>query len=245
MIGVAANGIYAMANKYSLILAVAYSVLNLSWSQSISKHIDEKDNFVSDVCNITVRVFGSLGLIMIAFLPLVFSKLFTDSYGDAYYYIPILVLSNVFLSIAGIYSGIYIAKNLTRQIAKTTIAASVINIVVNLSLISFIGVYAAAISTFAAYLLLAIYRHYDTKKYVGIAYNIRVLVFLFVMYTIVTMLYYANNDIGNIASILIALTATFVLNGSIVRAMKDKILSFTSRKSISVDSNYGIKEEVS
>lgn len=220
VIGVAANGIYAVANKYAMIITIFFGIFNLSWSQSISAHIDDKDSFVSDVSNTSLKIFSSIGLMMIVALPFVFSIIINNNYKEAYLYIPILVLANVFYSVAGVYSGIYIAKNLTKQIAKTTIAASVINIIVNLSLISHIGVYAAAISTLVAYLLLAIYRHYDVKKYLSIIYDKKALAAIAILYSFAMVMYYKNDLITNVLSFIIVLIAVIIINRSTIAALK-------------------------
>lgn len=225
VIGVAANGVYAVANKYASILTILFGIFNLSWSQSISAHINDKDSFVSDVVNVAARLFGSIGLMLIAILPLIFSLIINHAYNEAYMYVPILVLANVFYAIAGIYSGVYIAKNLTKQIAITTIVASIINIIVNLSLIFYIGVYAAAISTLIAYIVLALYRHYDVQKYVSITYDKRILTIMVVLYGFVGVLYYINNLSGNIVSVIITAIAVIALNKSIINVMKNKVMS--------------------
>jgi O-antigen/teichoic acid export membrane protein len=230
VLGVAANGVYAVANRYSLILNAVFSVFNLSWGQSITEHIDTDDGFVSDVSNATVRIFGSFGLAMISVLPLIFSLLFAKAYNEAYGYIPILVIANVFFVIAGVYSGVYIAKNMTKQIARTTVFAAIINLVVNLALISLIGMYAAAISTLIAYLVLAIYRHYDVRKYVNIFYNMWVLIGLFAMYIIVVALYYINDNTGNIVSIILTILYVGILNKALARSAIDKFFGVVSSK---------------
>lgn len=225
VLGVAANGIYAIANKYASIITILFGIFNLSWSQSISAHINDKDNFISEVINAAARLFSSIGLMLIAILPLVFSLLINNTYSESYLYMPILVLANVFYAIAGIYSSVYIAKNLTKQIAMTTIAASILNIVVNMALIFHIGIYAAALSTLFAYIALAIYRHYDVKKYVSITYKKNIFIIMALLYGFVTMMYYVNNPLGNITSFILTAIAVVALNKSIIKTIKSKLMS--------------------
>ena len=73
--------------------------------------------------------------------------------------------------LVSVYSAIYVAKKMTKQVATTSFIAAVINLVVDLVLIHFIGLYAAMITTAVAYLSMVIYRHYDLKKYVAIRYR--------------------------------------------------------------------------
>ena len=41
-----ANGIYAVSNKFSSIISALYAIFNLSWTESASLHIDDKDRDV-------------------------------------------------------------------------------------------------------------------------------------------------------------------------------------------------------
>ena len=41
--GVAANGAYAVANKYSMIFTALYAIFDMSWTESASEHINSKD----------------------------------------------------------------------------------------------------------------------------------------------------------------------------------------------------------
>ena len=92
-----------------------------------------------------------------------------------------------------VYSAIYVAKKMTRQVATTSFIAAVINLVVDLILIHFIGLYAAVISTAVAYLSMAIYRHYDLKKYVKIRYRARGLGLTVSVLAAVSAIYYLGN----------------------------------------------------
>lgn len=67
---------------------------------------------------------------------------------------------------SGFYGGIFTAYKDTKIMGTTTLVAAVINLAVNLTLISFIGIYAAAISTLIANFVIYIYRKSKVKKYI-------------------------------------------------------------------------------
>ena len=231
-ISVAANGIYAVANKYAAIFTSIFSIFNMSWVESASVHINDtdRDEFFSETINASIRFFGSLGLILIAFIPLIFNFLINIKYNEAYQYIPILILAAFFNASVGLYGSIYVAKKMTKQVANTTIVAAIVNIALNLIFIKFIGVYAAAISTAVAYLTVFIYRHYDVKKYVKITYEKNIFINMAVLYTFAMVLYYYNNIFGNIANAIIITIIVILLNKSIVKVIKDKVLSLNGRR---------------
>jgi O-antigen/teichoic acid export membrane protein len=236
-LSVAANGIYAVANKFSILFMGVFSVFGMAWTESASMHINAKDRdkFFSDTMNASVRLFGSLGLLLIAIIPLIFTFLIDTKFHEAYLYIPILVVAAFFNVLVSLYGTIYIAKKLTKQVANTSMLAAGINMVINFALIHFIGLYAAAISTVIAYLAMSVYRHYDAKKYVTITYEKHIFVKLTLLYTVVLLLYYYNTMVGNIMSAVFAATIAILLNKSIVRVMKNKVLSLKNRKKLTAE----------
>lgn len=60
----------------------------------------------------------------------------------------------LFRVLVGLYSCVYVAQKNAKKIAETSISAAVINIAVDLLLIQKIHIFAASISTLAAFLIL-------------------------------------------------------------------------------------------
>ena len=233
-LGVSANGIYAVSNKFPSLLTSFFSIFNLSWSESASLTINDtdSDNYFSSVCNEVVRVFGCVGLVILAGMPFAFNILVKGDYGDSYLYIPILLVSSIFSLMASQYGSIYIAKKETKKIAITTLFAAIVNIVVHLVLVNYIGLFAAAISTAVSYFSIMIYRHFDTKKYVNISYSNTLLALLFIFYIAVIICYYLNNILLNILSLCLVMIASFIINKDFIKKfifmIKSKISRVTS-----------------
>ena len=82
---------------------------------------------------------------MNAFMPLVFHVLINKSYYNAIYYVPILLMATYFANISGFYGGVFTAYKDTKIMGTTTVAAAIINLAINLFLIKWIGIYAAAL----------------------------------------------------------------------------------------------------
>ena len=74
VLGVAANGIYSAANKFSSICNTVFNIFNLTWSESASMHIKDGDSseFFSKVVNTTLKLFTSVCFIIIAVMPFCF-----------------------------------------------------------------------------------------------------------------------------------------------------------------------------
>ena len=214
VIGVAQNGIYSAANKFSGIFSTLYSVFNLTWTESASINInsEDRDEFFSKIFDFIVRFFGSLCLGTIAVMPFVFGILVNEKFEESYYQIPILILGSVFNILVSFLGSVYVAKKLTKEIAKTSIIAAIINIVVNRALINQIGLYAASISTVIAYFAMFIYRWIDVKKYVSIKTNKALIAVLSVSFLVAIITYYLKMKIISIVALLAVIIIAIYIN---------------------------------
>lgn len=214
ILGTAANGIYAVSNKFPTLLSSIFAIFNMSWCESATLHIDssDRDEFFSDICNTIVKLFTSLGVGLIACMPFVFPILINAKYDAAYIYIPILTLGVVFNVGVSLYSSIYIAKKMTKQVASTSVMGAIINIVVNVLLIKYIGLYAAAFSTMIAYFIMMVYRHFDLKKYLNIKYEKGLFVKIISIFTFTLILYYQRNMYLDILNLFVVVIYSIVIN---------------------------------
>lgn len=226
VMGIAANGIYAVTNKFSNIANSFSAIFYASWSESAALAINEpdRDEFFSSVANMTLRSFTTLGVLIMCTTPLVFPILVGERFREALLYLPILILGTIFNTIVSFYSAIYIAKKLTRQVTNTSIIAAVINLIVNISLIWSIGIWAAAISTATAYGIMAIYRHYDMMRYVKITYERGIFIKLGALFFTITGLYYVSTIWASLLSIIISVIAAYLLNRNEIKQIKNMLL---------------------
>lgn len=222
-LGTSANGIYAISNKFSGVFISIYNIFNTSWTESASLHIDteDKDEFFSSTISSMFKLFSAVCIGIISYMPFIFPLMINSQYIEAYNYIPILMISTLFNVFVGLISVVYIAKKLTKEIAKTSFLAGIINIVTNLLLIKFIGIYAAALSTLLSFVVMAVYRYIDVQKYVKIKFGKKLIVGTITMLVFSTFLYYQNNLFLNIINIIVVTIYAFNINKDfLVRAIK-------------------------
>ena len=232
MISTSANGIYAVSTKYAAILGSLFGIFNMSWTEAASMHINapDRDKFFSQVANASMRLFGALGLGLIATMPFLLPLMVNEQFSEAYLYIPIMVIGVFFNAVVGIYSAIYVAKKLTRQVMNTSLVAALLNIVLTVSLIPLFGLYAAAGATALAFLAMAVFRHYDVKKHVQITYEKGVFVILAVLYAVVLALYYMDVMWASVTGIIIASTSAYWINRKELGKIRRLVVGrFTSR----------------
>lgn len=230
-LGASFNGLYAISNKFPTIISSLTGIFNLSWSESASLHINSKDRdeFFSDITNTVIRLFSTLGVGMLACMPFVFPVMINHKYHDAYLYIPPLVIGTIFNVAICLYSQIYLAKKMSKQVATTTIMGAVINILINVIFIKYIGLFAAAISTMISYMVMAIYRHFDLKKYVNITIQKKLLIKVLIMFVLISISYYINNIYLNIFSLIVVCLDAYFLNKNILSASLKTILGKIKR----------------
>ena len=232
VLGTAVNGLYAVSNKFPTILSSLLGVFNLSWSESAALHINspDRDEFFSDISNTVTKLFTSLGVGMIACMPFIFPLLINSKYNGAFNQIPILILGAVFNVVVCLYSAVYIAKKMTKQVATVSIIGAIINITINVLFIKYIGLYAASISTAISYFVMMVYRHIDLKKYVNIKYESGLIVKTFLIFTFSIILYYQKNMILNIINLIVVVIYAFIMNKDFLSSGKKLFLSKFGRK---------------
>ena len=220
VLGASANGLYAISNKFPTIISSLTGVFNLSWSESAALHINssDRDEFFSDITNTVLRLFMALGVGMLACMPFVFPILIDVKYNDAYNYIPFLVLGTVFNVAICLYSQVYLAKKLSKQVASTAIVGAIINILINVIFIKQIGLYAAAISTMISYFVMMVYRHFDLKKYVNIKIEKKLIIESIIIYTFTLLIYYQKSIILHVICLLLVCIYAFITNKDFLKS---------------------------
>lgn len=231
VLGSGANGLYAISNKFPTIISSLTGVFNLSWSESAALHINAKDRdeFFSDIFNTIMKLFIALGAGMLACMPFVFPLLINSKYNDGYNYIPYLVLGSVFNVAICLYSQVYLAKKLSKQVATTAVLGAIINIVINIIFIKRIGLYAAAISTAISYFVMMVYRHIDLKKYVNIKLEDGLIIKSICIFTFTIFLYYQHNFYLDILNFIVVCLYAYISNKEFLKSSYKTVINKLKR----------------
>ena len=224
-LGNSMNGIYSVSCKFSNILSSFVQIFNMSWQENASLHINDKENveYFSKILNKTYKLFFFTCILILYCIPFVFKFMIGETYQEAFKYIPILLLGNLYNCIAIVLGGIYIARKETKKVAQTTILGAILNLIIDLILIKFIGIWAAAISTMISYIFLAVYRYIDIKKSFNIIIDRKLYIISSILYVILTIIYSINN-------ILIDLIVFFIISIVLIWNYKDMIKSIFNRR---------------
>lgn len=214
-LGIDQNGILAASLKFSAVFITFYNIFNMSWTESISIAIkdDDVNDYFNRMLNIVLRLFTAMGVGMIACMPFVFPIMINEKFSAGYGLVPISIIGSLFNVVVGLISVIYVAEKNTKAIASTSIVSAVINIIVHLVLIKFIGLYAAVISTFVAFFVMSIYRLMDaSKRYFKIKIDMKFIIQSLIALIFVFVSYYINNIYLNVFVVLFAVLFAIYIN---------------------------------
>lgn len=219
-LGTAANGIYSIANKFPNIFINFYNILNLSWTESVSLHYKDpdRDEFLTETITSLFKLFAAACFGIVACMPFIFPFLVNKEFGAAYDQILILMYAMLVRVLVGLYSCIYVAQKKAKKIASTSLLAAIINIIVNVSLINFIGVYAASISTLIAFATMFIVRYIDVNKSVRMKIKRSIVLGSIVIGSMLAFSYYSNNYIIQIIALFITTIYAFFTNIDMFKA---------------------------
>ena len=229
--GASANAVYSVANKIPSLLTLAQSTFTMAWQENasfVSKDSDA-DAYYSSIFKVMYNLMaGFLGL-LIAATPVLFSILIRGDYEEAYLQMPILFLAMFFNSMSSYLGGIYVAYKDTKSVGITTTVAAGCNLIVNLSLIKLIGLYAASISTLVSFLLIFIYRLKNVRKLVKIEYKQYHLLIVIFFLIIECILCLQRNIIFDCVNLILGIFFFFFLNKNFIVAVTKYVKKFLKR----------------
>lgn len=166
-LGNAANGIYAISNKFPFLVSTFFNFFYIAWKEVSAKiaNDDESSNSFSFFYSIIYEGMMITVIIIILILPIVYKFLISSNYIESYQYIPILLMATFYLCIANYLGGIFTAYKETKIIGATTFIGAMVNIVINLLLMKQFGLIIASISTFISNYVVFIIRYEKAKTF--------------------------------------------------------------------------------
>lgn len=213
-LGASYNGIYSIAYKFPNIISNFYSYFDIAWKEESAKIVKDNDNFLFNTIFSNVKkLMISITLLLITGMPIIYSYFIDSSYLNGLKYIPILAISVYYISISGYLGGIFTGLKSTKILGETSGIASIINLIINLFFIKYIGLYAASISTLIAGMFMYYYRKNKLKKILEIKSNE---ICPLLIFSIITSIFYINNFITNLINLMFAMFICIALNKNII-----------------------------
>lgn len=201
-LGLEFNGVLAIVYKFPAILQSIYSVFLNSWQDFSVSTMEAIGDFSSSVFKVLYRI-SFMGLWAIIPITKVFVWLsMADDYKVACDYIPFYYLGAIFQAFCSFYGVGYLRSKKTKGAFYSSVYGAVVNIIINVILIKFIGLHAAAISTFVSFLVMWLVRVKHNKEELNIMINWKEFIVLVTLDVFVSLI---SIKVGIEVNVLIAL----------------------------------------
>ena len=221
VMGLAANAVYAVANKIPSIINLAQGSLTLAWQENAT--IASKDNdapqYYTHMFHVILRLQAGFFCLITGATPILFKLLIRGDYQDAYHQMPVLCFGIFYAGMATHLGGIYVAHKASKSVGITTVIAAIINLVTDLGTIRWIGLYAASGSTLISYLFLCIYRMIDVRKIVELTYNAKQILIMHVVMATVCVLFYFDGFAFKAINFILGTGLFLILNRDLLSAV--------------------------
>ena len=172
-LGLDVNGVYAVAIRFVSILQTLALIFYQAWQETAIQqyHSNDRDKFFSQVLNNYIFIICILLVGFCFSLKMCYSWLVDENYqGSLLYIFPLAISTCIFAINAYFDMGYQCAKD-TKRTLPAIILSAVVNVVFNMLLINHLGVYGVITTLIITYLVLVVYRWFDTKRYFKLSIN--------------------------------------------------------------------------
>lgn len=211
--GSEANGILTAAYKIPNIVSTIYLMFGQAWNMSAitENESNDRSRFYTKVFDLNQSLMYLIaGGILLMVKPVTMIWIGPD-FRESISYAPILIYATVFTCFATFMGTAYIATKNTLHSLATSLISGVINVAINVVFIPRIGIYAAALSTLASYVVVFFIRLYDAKKLIRFDFSASKMI---INNIILIFMVFSNyiRGIKSYALLLCAFALIFILN---------------------------------
>ena len=189
----------------------------------MASHVEDDDfqEFFNRLFNGSLKLFFSMAMLMLSIMPIFYPLFVNAKYFDGYYQIPILIVASIFTIISGLMGVLYVSYKKTKAISITSLLSALVNIITNVVLIRYIGLFAASVSTLISYIVMTIYRYIDiNKNYMKVKMDKDFVLKTFIVIVILIPIYYYNQFAFTIFGMVVAFLYSIDLNKNNIGLVK-------------------------
>jgi len=173
-VGFTANGLYAVAAKFSMIVHTLALIFYQSWQETAIKQFksDDRQSFYNRVFNLYVFVLASIFICYIFLLKLSYGMLVAVEYSWSRNLLYPLGIAGILNALAtSFFDPAYQSARETHRALPAIILTAVVSVGCNLVLVPRYGAAGAAITSVISYMFLMLYRLIDTRRYVKLRWS--------------------------------------------------------------------------
>ncbi|MDR0920952.1 MAG: oligosaccharide flippase family protein [Lactobacillales bacterium] len=166
-LGASANGLFAVATKIPAMLTMISNIFSQGWQMSAVEENGASDNskFYSNVLDYYFGIMAIGASMLLIVLKPTMSFIVDNSYFDSWQLVPFLFIGAIFSSINAFFGSIYSVMKKTTGIFKTAAVSGIVSIVISFISIYLWGYIGAGLGQMFGWIVAAIYRMFDTRKY--------------------------------------------------------------------------------
>ena len=218
-LGLDINGLYAVAIRFTGIISTLAIIFYQAWQETaiLQYNSPDRNRFFSKMLNGYIFLLATILVGYVFMLKVNYFWLVADEYKESLNYIYPLGLSAVIFAIAAFFDmGYQCAKDTPRTLPAIVLSA-IVNVVLNFTLIKYLGVYGVIATQLITYLVLLTYRWHDMKRYFILSIDRRTAVPVAVMVLSFIPFYLSHSVWLDIAYMLLALAVIIMGCGKDIR----------------------------
>jgi len=226
-LGIASNGIYAVANKIPSLLIMINSVFFLAWKDNAILEFNTKDknHYYSKVFQYFFRFMATSVIILTLITKPVLWLMISEDFYSSWKYIGILLCATLFNACALFWSAGYHGAKKTKVIFVTSFVGALVNVIVNLILIKYIGLYAVVISSLIAFITVWLMRIFSSYRYFKIKINYKDMIILLLLIILANIAPFGLGPFGLLICICLGCIVFIIYNWTIVKLIHITILT--------------------
>lgn len=216
-------GFYTVAVKIPALMYVVVTIFSQAWGISTVKETEtSNDNkFYDSVFKLYSFVTFFICIVLVSIIKPFMSIYVSSEYFVAWKYTPLLLIGNAFLAISDFFGAFYNALKMPIKNLTVSAIAAFVSVLISITTIKYIGLWAAVLSTFFAYLAIMWIRLIDIKKYINIKINWPAFLtnqFILIIHAILVSL-----NFYTLTSSIIAIALFVLVNFKLIKSLFGKI----------------------
>lgn len=194
MLGMEANGLYAVAIRFGSFVSLFTSCFTMAWQEiSYEKEAQSRDSrsrFYTGAVNAYLRFMGMGAAVLLPFIRLIFPLMIADGYAASRDMVPFYILATIASAVSGFLGNIFTAMKKNGMLFYTTAAGSAVNILGVYFLIPRFGVQGASIALLLGFMAIIVCRIVLLWNEISIRIDGRFLLFMAVILGISCTVYF-------------------------------------------------------
>ena len=168
--GLAAAGLFTAASKMPSLINIVASVFQQAWQYSTAREIDSPDRgafFGSVLRGYSLATLSTAGLVIALNRPI--SRVMLQAeFAEGWRYVPLLMLAATFGVMTIFFGTFYQALMNSRMLMVSTMMGAVVNVVLGVALVPFMGPWGAGLAGAVAYMLVLVVRARDLRRRINL-----------------------------------------------------------------------------